>query len=233
MSSFSLARNIVVSRVSTPSTARTLPPALNRNAYSPAGSVFPVTMKSKGTFIFTRIVCPKADPDPRTRASAPTKVKSCRFIFFSLLSLLGTASNFRRFDFPTVEQRAIPLFSARPGFLLAARLPYDGLPQSPEMFAGRPAGEFMDVLSEVLKVVKLQGALYYNGEFSAPWSIRAASSHGVAQHFVPDAEHVIIYHLLTEGHASIRLDDGTRVNLNAGDIVMIPHGDPHILENGP
>ena len=79
----------------------------------------------------------------------------------------------------------------------------------------------MDVLSEVLKVVKLQGALYYNGEFSAPWSIRAASSHGVAQHFVPDAEHVIIYHLLTEGRASIRLDDGTRVNLNAGDIVMI------------
>jgi AraC-like DNA-binding protein len=101
------------------------------------------------------------------------------------------------------------------------------------MFAGRPAEEFMDVLSEVLKVVKLQGALYYNGEFSAPWSIRAASSHGVAQHFVPDAEHVIIYHLLTEGRASIRLDDGTRVNLNAGDIVMIPHGDPHILENGP
>jgi AraC-like DNA-binding protein len=101
------------------------------------------------------------------------------------------------------------------------------------MFAARPAGEFMDVLSEVLKVVKLQGALYYNGEFSAPWSVRAASSHGVAQHFVPDAEHVIIYHLLIEGRASIRLDDGTRVSLNAGDIVMIPHGDPHILENGP
>ena len=79
------------------------------------------------------------------------------------------------------------LFSARPAFLLVARLPYDGLPRSPEIFAGRPAGEFMDVLSEVLKVVKLQGALYYNGEFSAPWSIRAASSHGVAQHFVPDA----------------------------------------------
>ncbi len=91
----------------------------------------------------------------------------------------------------------------------------------------------MDVLSEVLKVVKLQGALYYNGEFSAPWSVRAASSHGVAQHFVPDAEHVIIYHLLIEGRASIRLDDGTRITLNAGDIVMIPHGDPHILENGP
>jgi hypothetical protein len=28
----------------------------------------------------------------------------------------------------------------------------------------------MDVLSEVLKVVKLQGAMFYNGEFSSPWS---------------------------------------------------------------
>ena len=27
----------------------------------------------------------------------------------------------------------------------------------------------MDVLSEVLKVVKLGGALFYNAEFSAPW----------------------------------------------------------------
>ena len=27
----------------------------------------------------------------------------------------------------------------------------------------------MDVLSEVLKVVKLQGALFYNGEFSSPY----------------------------------------------------------------
>jgi transcriptional regulator GlxA family with amidase domain len=34
----------------------------------------------------------------------------------------------------------------------------------------------MDVLSEVLKVVKLQGALYYNGEFSSPWSVHSAPS---------------------------------------------------------
>jgi len=91
----------------------------------------------------------------------------------------------------------------------------------------------MDVLSEVLKVVKLQGALFYNGEFSSPWSVRTASSRDLACHFAPGAEHVIIYHLLSEGRASIRMDDGTRIALNAGDIVMIPHGDPHIMENGP
>jgi AraC-like DNA-binding protein len=91
----------------------------------------------------------------------------------------------------------------------------------------------MDVLSEVLKVVKLQGALFYNGEFSSPWSIRATSSDALARHFGASAQHVIIYHLLTEGRASVRLDGGQRVTLNAGDLVMIPHGGPHIMENGP
>jgi AraC-like DNA-binding protein len=39
--------------------------------------------------------------------------------------------------------------------------------------------------------------------------------------------------LLTEGKASARLLDGERVPLDAGDIVIFPHGHAHILENGP
>ncbi len=91
----------------------------------------------------------------------------------------------------------------------------------------------MDVLSEVLKVVKLQGAMYYNGEFSSPWSVCSPPSHAVASCLAPGAGHVIIYHLLTEGRASARLLDGERVTLDAGDIVIFPHGDAHIIENGP
>ena len=91
----------------------------------------------------------------------------------------------------------------------------------------------MDVLSEVLKVVKLQGALFYNGEFSSPWSFRSPHSRTVAPYVAPGARHVIIYHLLTEGRASARLVDGQRLILEAGDIVIFPHGDAHILENGP
>jgi AraC-like DNA-binding protein len=91
----------------------------------------------------------------------------------------------------------------------------------------------MDVLSEVLKVVKLQGAMFYNGEFSSPWSFRAPPSRTVAPYVAPAAAHVIIYHLLTEGCASARLVDGERVILNVGDIVIFPHGDAHFLENGP
>ena len=90
----------------------------------------------------------------------------------------------------------------------------------------------MDVLSEVLKVVKLRGALFYNGEFSAPWCVNASSSRALAGHFAPQAEHVIIFHLLTEGRAFCRLESGEQISLSAGDIVMVPHGDRHVMGNG-
>jgi AraC-like DNA-binding protein len=90
----------------------------------------------------------------------------------------------------------------------------------------------MDVLSEVLRVVKLQGALFFNGEFSSPWCVNASSSRALAKHFAPQAEHVIIFHLLTEGRAFCRLHSGEEVLLSAGDIVMVPHGDHHVLGNG-
>jgi AraC-like DNA-binding protein len=91
----------------------------------------------------------------------------------------------------------------------------------------------MDVLSEVLKVVKLQGAMFYNGEFSSPWSFCSPPSHTVAPYVAPGAGHVIIFHLLTEGRATARLVDGERITLDAGDIVIFPRGDAHVIENGP
>jgi AraC-like DNA-binding protein len=90
----------------------------------------------------------------------------------------------------------------------------------------------MDVLSEVLRVVKLQGAVFYNGEFSSPWSLRSPPSRSIARFIAPGAEHVIIYHLLTEGSAVVRMEDGARADLAAGDIVVFPHGDSHIIEHG-
>jgi AraC-like DNA-binding protein len=90
----------------------------------------------------------------------------------------------------------------------------------------------MDVLSEVLNAVKLQGAVFYHGEFSSPWSFLAPPSKTVARHVTSATSHLIIYHFLTAGRASARLVDGDRVALTAGDIVIFPHGDAHILENG-
>jgi AraC-like DNA-binding protein len=91
----------------------------------------------------------------------------------------------------------------------------------------------LDVLSEVLRVVELDGAMFYNAEFSSPWSLRSPPSQTVAPYLAPGGGHVIIFHLLTDGRASVRVDDGENVALQSGDVVIFPHGDAHIMENGP
>src|SRR5215475_596461 len=90
----------------------------------------------------------------------------------------------------------------------------------------------MDVLSEVLRVVRLEGALFFNAEFSAPWCLSSPPSTVVAPYLFPAAGRLIMYHFLTEGRAYARLRDGRREELTAGDIVIFPHGDAHILGNG-
>jgi len=90
----------------------------------------------------------------------------------------------------------------------------------------------MDVLSTVLKTVKLEGAMFYNAEFSAPWSFRSPPSCLVAPYLSPEPRHVVIYHLLTHGRAYANIEDGRRITLSAGDIVVFPHGDSHLMGNG-
>lgn len=90
----------------------------------------------------------------------------------------------------------------------------------------------MDVLSEVLKAVKLDGAIFYNAEFSSPWCFASPGSRVLAPLLAPGADHVIIYHLLIEGRGFARLEEGNRIPLEAGDIVIFPHGDTHFVENG-
>jgi AraC-like DNA-binding protein len=80
--------------------------------------------------------------------------------------------------------------------------------------------------------VKLEGALFYNAEFSAPWSFHAPQSCHIAPYLTPEPRHVIIYHLLTQGRAYANVEDGQRISLTVGDIVVFPHGDPHFMGNG-
>src|ERR1051325_2129656 len=90
----------------------------------------------------------------------------------------------------------------------------------------------MDVLSEVLRVVRLEGALFFNAEFSAPWCISERHSSQIVFHLSLDAGHLILYQLLTEGRANVWLPDGGSEELTAVAIILSPHGDPHFLVSG-
>jgi AraC-like DNA-binding protein len=90
----------------------------------------------------------------------------------------------------------------------------------------------VDPLSELLKVVEVKGALFYNAEYSAPWCFRSPPSRTLAAHLNAEAGHLILYHFVTEGSAWAQIDGGERMYLVPGDIVIFPHGDPHMMGNG-
>jgi hypothetical protein len=48
----------------------------------------------------------------------------------------------------------------------------------------------------------------------------------VAPYLSPELRHV--YHLLTHGQAYANVEDGQRIALSAGNIVVFPHGDPQV-----
>ena len=89
----------------------------------------------------------------------------------------------------------------------------------------------MDALSEVLRVIRLDSAIYFNAEFSEPWCLATPESRALAP-ILASGAHVIIYHLLSEGRAYLELQDGERVPVSAGDIVTFPHGHGHVLGSG-
>ena len=89
----------------------------------------------------------------------------------------------------------------------------------------------MDALSEALNSVRMTGAIFYHAECSAPWGFRVPQLQSVAHVLAPGTERLVSYHLVTEGTAIVRFATST-VSVAAGDVLIIPHGDAHTVENG-
>ena len=90
----------------------------------------------------------------------------------------------------------------------------------------------MDALSEAMRAVRVTGALFFNGEFAAPWRFATPAQHQLGPQISPDSERLILFHLVTEGQASARTAGPDEVSLAAGDIVVFPHGDAHEMWQG-
>jgi len=91
----------------------------------------------------------------------------------------------------------------------------------------------MDALSDVLRVVQLTGAVYLDGAFSTPWGITVPSDSALCAAYLPPSERVISFHLVTEGQCIAMLphDPGTALRLNAGDVIVVPQGETHLLSS--
>src|ERR1041385_504253 len=91
----------------------------------------------------------------------------------------------------------------------------------------------MDAISEILSGVKLNGAVYFTAEFSAPWGFTTPASKMMVEKLAPGSPHLVLYHLLIEGTAVVDMvNDGQSITLVPGDVVIFPHGDPHHMSSG-
>lgn len=90
-----------------------------------------------------------------------------------------------------------------------------------------------DTLSAVLRAIRLTGAVFFDVEARAPWVAEAPAAQLIAPRIMPGVEHVIEYHVVTSGSCWAGLVDECPVQLHAGDIVVFPQGDRHVVSSAP
>ncbi|MCL4763979.1 MAG: AraC family transcriptional regulator, partial [Burkholderiales bacterium] len=88
-----------------------------------------------------------------------------------------------------------------------------------------------DLLSDVLRSVRLRGVLYFHVKGTRRWAAEAPSSREIAGAVMPGAEHVMEYHVVIAGSCWAAVVGDAAVRLETGDIVAFPHGDPHVLSS--
>ena len=91
----------------------------------------------------------------------------------------------------------------------------------------------VDVLSEVLREVRLTGALYFDVSAGAPWVATTPGSATICPAVMPGFEHVMTFHIMLEGIAWAQLADDSQpaVRLEAGDGVIFARGDCHSMSS--
>jgi AraC-like DNA-binding protein len=97
----------------------------------------------------------------------------------------------------------------------------------------RLVGYLSDPLSDLLRVVRLDGTFFYTVEASAPWSIEVVGARELSPRVLPGAEHLISYHVVTGGRCFGGLTGEAPVELAAGDVIVFPHGDAHVMSSAP
>ena len=92
----------------------------------------------------------------------------------------------------------------------------------------------MDAVSDVLRAVRLSGAVYLNGTFTAPWCLIGRTDAALCAAYLPRTERVISYHLIIEGSCWAQLADSpdSALRLDAGELLVVPQGETHLMGSG-
>lgn len=90
-----------------------------------------------------------------------------------------------------------------------------------------------DTLSDVLRAVRLRGAVFYYIEGSSPWVAEAPPAREIIPAIMPGAEHMIEFHGVIEGSCWAAMAGSKAIRLAEGDVILFPQGDPHVMSSAP
>ena len=90
-----------------------------------------------------------------------------------------------------------------------------------------------DTLSDVLRTVRLRGAVFFYVSGGREWAAESPASKDIAPAVMPGAEHVMQYHVVIAGDCWAGIVGQPPVRLSAGDIVLFALGDAHVLSSAP
>ena len=91
----------------------------------------------------------------------------------------------------------------------------------------------VDVLSDVLRSVRLSGAVFFDFELTSPWVAEAPPSREIAGRVMPGAQRVVEYHIIASGDCWGHAVGQEPIRLRQGDLIAFPQGDAHVLSSAP
>src|SRR5262245_18580263 len=89
----------------------------------------------------------------------------------------------------------------------------------------------MDALSDVLRAVRLTGAIFFDVHASEPWVAQTPEGGAIVSGMFPGAGHLVSYHVITSGECWVEVEGEPPLHLTAGDVVVFPHGDAHAMSS--
>jgi AraC-like DNA-binding protein len=90
-----------------------------------------------------------------------------------------------------------------------------------------------DVLSDLLRTVRLTGAVYFEIAAQAPWAVASPAPDLILPKILPGADHLIAYHVVTAGRCFATLPGRAPIGLEAGEVIVITNSDFHIMSSLP
>lgn len=95
------------------------------------------------------------------------------------------------------------------------------------------AASGFDVLSDVLRCVRLTGSMLFLVDAHPPWMSWAPKTEAFRRVVLPASQHLISYHIVTQGGCWAGLRDAPPERFETGDMLVVPHGDAYYLADPP